>query len=155
MNTTASHRPLLPLLLLSLCLVFLGINGFLGGYAMISDPRGAPMGMPVSTLQNTLFQDFFIPGLCLIVIWGCGSLLTLAGLWLRPHWLGLDTLSRLVHEHWSWEFSVLLGAGLLVWLSYQVFTLPEVAPIQIILFVLAALLVMLPLLPPMRRYYHT
>lgn len=154
MNSYANRRPLIPLLLLSICLIFLGANGFIGGYFMLSDPYGAPLGMPLSTLENTLFQNFTIPGLCLIIIWGCGSLLTLIGLWLRPHWPGLDDLSRRVHEHWSWDFALLLGLGLLVWLTYQLFTLPEVAPIQFILFVLAALLVVLPLLPSMRHYYQ-
>lgn len=154
MNNYATRRPLIPLLLLSACLVFLGVNGFVGGYLMLRDPYGAPMGMPVSMLENTIFDNFTVPGLCLIFIWGCGSLLTLLGLWLRPHWFGLDALSRRLHQHWSWELSLLLGVGLLVWLIYQVFTLPEIAPIQIVLFVLAALLVLLPLHPAMRRYYR-
>ena len=154
MTIPATRRPLTPLLALSVCLLFLSINGFVGGYLMLTDPYGAPMGMPLSTLQNTLFQNYTIPGLCLILIWGCGSVLTLIGLWLRPHWFGLDALSRRVHEHWSWDFALLLGVGLLVWLTYQLFTLPTIAPIQIVLFVLAALLVVLPLLPTMRRYYQ-
>jgi hypothetical protein len=154
MNTSITRRPLIPLLMLSICLIFLGANGFIGGYLMLSDPYGAPMGMPLATLENTLFQNFTIPGLCLIFIWGCGSLLTLIGLWLRPQWPPFNGLNRWLHEHWSWGFALLLGLGLLVWLTYQLFTLPAVAPIQYVLFGLATLLVVLPLLPNMRRYYR-
>lgn len=150
MNT---HRPSRLLLTLSLCLLFLGINGIVGGVLMLSDPHGSPMGLSVSDLERTPFQSFLIPGLVLLLVWGGGSLLTLAGLW-RTDWQLLAALSRRTHQHWAWVCSILLGAGLLVWLTVQVFTLPSVAAIQFILYALALLLVGLPLLPAMRRYYR-
>ena len=147
-------RPRFMLLILSVCLVFLGVNGVVGGYLMLNDPYGAPMGMPVSVLEHTLFQNYIIPGLCLIFVWGGGSLLALVGLWLRPQKPDLDVVTRWTHEHWSWTLSVALGLGLLVWLTYQVFTLPAIAPVQVILFVLAIFLVVVPLAPGMRTYYR-
>ena len=146
----SQHRPIILLLVLSVCLVFLACSGFAGGYEMLRDPNGTPMGMSVSVLEGTVFENYFVPGLLLIGIWGGGSVVTLIGLWLGPRWLHLSLLS----EHWAWFFSVLLGLGLLVWLTYQVVTLPAVAPIQIILYGLACFLVGLPLVPPMRRYYR-
>ena len=154
MNMKVAVRPYLPLLALSLCLLFLGINGLVGGYLMLMDPNGAPMGMPVSDLAQTPFQNYVVPGLILIFVWGCGSLLALIGLWLRPQLTLLNLASRLTHEHWAWALSLVLGLALLVWLTVQVLTLPNVAPIQFILYVLAALLVVLPLLPKMRQYYR-
>ncbi len=150
MNT--SRRPFISLLVLSICLLFLGINGLIGGYLMLSDPYGAPMGLSVTALERTPFQNFIVPGFCLIVIWGLGSLLALVGLWLRPHWL--DWANNLLHEHWSWSLSVMLGLALIVWLTFQLFTLPAVAPIQYVLYGLALFLVLTPLLPEMRRYYQ-
>jgi hypothetical protein len=47
-----------------------------------------------------------------------------------------------------------LGLALIVWLTVQVFTLPEMVAIQFILYALAALLIALPLLPPMRDYFR-
>jgi hypothetical protein len=154
MITTKVRRPTLSLTLLSVCLLVLGINGFIGGYLMLSDPNGAPMGMPVSDLARTPFQNFFIPGLLLIFVWGCGSLLTLIGLWLRPQWLLLSQATRWTDEHWAWDLSLALGLALIIWLTVQVFTLPAVAPIQLILYALAIALVVLPLLPQMRQYYQ-
>jgi hypothetical protein len=145
----SQHRPIIPLLILSVCLIILALSGFAGGYEMLREPNGAPMGMPISVLEGTLFENYFVPGLLLIGIWGCGSVVTLIGLWLGPRWLHLSVL----HEHWAWLFSVLLGLGLLVWLTYQVVTIPAIAPIQIILYGLACFLLTLPLFPPMRRYY--
>jgi hypothetical protein len=155
MKTHTNHlRPWLPLLALSVCLVFLGINGFIGGYLMLSDPNGTPMGMPVSYLERTPFPNFYIPGLFLVFLWGCGSFVLLAGLWLRPRWSAFALLTFWTHEHWAWGLSVLLGLGLLVWLTVQVFTLPKMAVIQFILYALAVLLIVLPQLPPMRDYFR-
>lgn len=154
MTTRHIHRPFIPLLALTLCLLFLSINGVIGGVLMLSDPNGAPMGMPVSVLEYTPFQNFFLPGLWLIFIWGVGGLVALIGLWLRPEWLNFSILKRLTHEHWGWTLSVILGLALLVWLTVQVFTLPSLAPIQFILYGLAVLLIGLPLLPQMRQYYR-
>lgn len=147
-------RPTIWLLVLSVCLVLLAVNGFIGGYLMLADPNGAPMGMPVSLLERTLFHDFTIPGVLLIVIWGLGSLTTLIGLWARQASPVFSPLTDWTGEHWGWVASIVLGTGLFVWLVYQVFTLPEMAVIQYILFALALILIGLPLLSAMRRYYR-
>ena len=126
----------------------------MGGYLMLNDPYGSPMGMPVSVLQHTLFQNFIIPGIWLRIVWGAGSFVVLFGLWLHPQKPVVGVVTGWTHEHWAWTLSVLMGLGLLVWLVYQIFTLPAMAPIQYVLFVLAALLVTIPILPAMRAYYQ-
>jgi hypothetical protein len=153
MKNLRKHRPLLPLLTLSIALIFLGVNGFIGGYLMLRDPNGTVMGMPLTYLERTPFQNWYIPGLCLIFLWGCGSFLIFAGLWLRPKWMLTDIFFQWTHEHWAWGLSIVLGFALLVWLTVQVFTLPEMAAIQFILYILAAMLIGLPLLPSMRDYF--
>jgi hypothetical protein len=56
MNNNTKQRPLLPLLLLSLCLVFLGLNGLIGGYLMLRDPNGTVMGMPIPISNKPRFK---------------------------------------------------------------------------------------------------
>ena len=124
------------------------------GVLMLADPNGAPMGMPVSDLERTPFDSYVIPGLVLLLLWGCGSLVTAFGLWRRPQWPLLIRLTAWSGQHWAWAASIALGLALLVWLTVQVFTLPAVAVIQYILYALAALLIALPLLPSMRRRYR-
>lgn len=148
-----SHRPIVPLLILSVCLIFLGGNGFIGGYYMLSEPNGAPMDIPISLLDATVFRSWVVPGLFLVFLWGFGSLIVLIGLWLRPHLSVFDRFTHLTRHHWGWGASVLLGLALLFWLAVQFFTFFDVAPIQYILGGLALILVMMPLLPGMRRYY--
>jgi hypothetical protein len=154
MNKYTARPPLIPLLVLSLCLVFLGINGLVGGYLMVTDPNGTPMGMSVSDLEHTPFENYFVPGLWLIFVWGAGSFVALAGLWLRPQQLHLSMLRRLTNEHWAWILSVGLGLALLVWLTVQVFTLPHMAPPQYILYGLAIVIIGISFLPAMRQYYQ-
>lgn len=153
-NHISRQRPLLLLLILSLCLLVLGINGLVGGYLMLNDPNGAPMGMPVSQLERTPFQDFTIPGIILIVVWGLGSLVTLVGLWwpTKPHWM--NQLVSGFHVAWAWVLCVVLGFALFIWLTVQVFTLPQMAPPQYVLYVFACLMIALPFVPTMRRYYR-
>lgn len=155
MNTVEKRRPLLPLLIVSVCLLFLGINGLIGGIVMLRDPNGEPFGLSVSVLQTTPFANFLVPGIVLLGVWGVGSLLVLSGLWLRWRVPLLDGLIRLTHEDWPWEFTIVLGVALMIWLIVQVVTIPGVAPIQVVLFVMAALMIVVPLLPQMRQYYHT
>ncbi len=148
------QRPLFPLLLLSVCLLFLGVNGLIDSYLMLSNLNDTVMGMPLSYLEQTPFDSWFIPGLCLLFIWGIGSFVILLGLWLRPDWSVFRVFTSWTHEHWAWALSILLGIGLLIWLTVQVFTLPSLAIIQLILATLAIVLVAIPFLPSMRQYYQ-
>lgn len=151
MNTKL--RPITPLILLSLCLLFIALGAFYGGIAMLNDPEGSPLEMPVSYLEKTPFQDYFVPGLILIAVWGFGSLALLACLWIRPRFAWLDAFAQVLQEHWVWGLTILYGIALFVWLTVQILTLPEVAVIQYILYALSLLIVGIPFLPKMRHYY--
>jgi hypothetical protein len=153
MNT--NNRPVVPLLVLSVCLIFLGVSGIFGGYLMLSNPTGTVLGMPVTYLERTPFSNWFIPGLWLVFIWGLGSFVALAGLWLRAELSAFALLTFWSHEHWSLGLSILLGLALVVWLTVQVFTLPLTTAIQYILYGLALVLIFTPMLPSMREYYRT
>jgi len=149
------RSPRRALIILSVCLVFLSFNGFAGGLMMLTAPDGASLGMSVSDLERTPFVDFTLPGMLLIALWGVGSLITVWSLWTRPDVPALARIVRPLHEHWAWVLPLLIGVGLIVWLTVQVFTLPEVAAIQVILYVLAAIIIAIPLFPGVRAYYRT
>jgi hypothetical protein len=55
-------------------LVFLGIAGCFGGGLLIADPQGGYLGLSTSLLAETLFSDYFVPGLLLFIIIGIGNL---------------------------------------------------------------------------------
>ena len=91
------------LLLILLC--FLGITAILGSRSLIMDPTGADMGTSVELLRNTPFPDFFWPALFLCVFFGVGSLV----------------IAMLVLLRWKWSLRAaqVIGAGHMIWITYQ------------------------------------
>lgn len=154
MITQPSRRPILLLLLLSIVLVFLSFGGIYGGYYLITDPTGESMQMSLSALQNTPFRDYTLPGYVLMFVYGFGSLVVLYGLWSRAPLPFVSAITRWTHEFWAWDFALLLGVVLIVWLAYQALFYGAFAPIQLVMFGVAILLIGLPLLNPLREYFR-
>lgn len=62
--------------LLTIALLFFnGLSGIAGGVALITDPSGNVIAMPVSMLAYSPFTNFLIPGLLLFTLNGLSSLL--------------------------------------------------------------------------------
>lgn len=55
-------------------LLLTGLAALAGGWGFISDPGGEKMQIPLEWLQNTPFNNYFIPGLILLFVLGLGSL---------------------------------------------------------------------------------
>lgn len=51
-------------------LFFLGITAVYGGYSLITDPTGASIQLPEQWIQYTIFKNYLIPGLVLLVMNG-------------------------------------------------------------------------------------
>jgi hypothetical protein len=154
MRTRKPRLPVIPLLVLSGALLFLSLTGLMGGILLLQDPSGALMQMDTSALARTPFQNYTIPGLLLLIVYGLGGLIALATLWLRPQSKPLMSLTRWTHEHWAWDLTFALGVFLLVWLVVQLFVLPATTPIQAVMFVIALILTGVSLLPRVREYYR-
>lgn len=153
MSMRKPARPLPVMWVLSATLLFLALGGIGGGVLLVQDPTGGSLQMELALLTATPFVNYFLPGLILLFVFGFGSLALLYALWELPKVDFLAKLTSFTHEHWSWDFTVLLGVFLLVWLVVQVATMPAFSPIQPIMFFVALMLIILPLLPAMRRFY--
>ena len=86
--------------------MFIGIGAVPAGIAMISDPSGRGLGMPLEMLVNSPFADFLIPGVFLLVVNGIGSLMG-----------GIASFNR---HRFAGEFAAGLGTFLMVWITAQV-----------------------------------
>jgi hypothetical protein len=139
--------------LLSAILLFLAFGGIGGGVLLLEDPTGAALGLDAAWLANTPFSSYLIPGFILLLLFGLGSLAVLYALWEMPKVEVLARLTGFTHEHWAWDMTVLLGVILLGWLLYQFAFLPVQGAIQSIMLVVALALILLPMLPAMRRFY--
>ena len=86
--------------------MFIGIGAVPDGIAMISDPSGRGLGMPLEMLANSPFSNFLIPGVFLLAVNGIGSLLG-----------GIASFSR---HRFAGEIAAGLGAFLVFWIAAQV-----------------------------------
>jgi hypothetical protein len=139
MTTQERSRPL-SLYVLTLCLVFLAVGALYGGFMLLSDVSGGALQIPQEWLAGSIFPNYFVPGLFLFTVFGLGSLVVLFGLWVRPQW--------------AWLATLLLGAALVIWIFVQYLSINHYHPLQIVMLLLGVFIVVLDLLPGMRRYHH-
>lgn len=85
---------------------FNGLSGLAGGFGLISDPTAASLGMELSWLQGTPFQNYLIPGIVLFVVNGIGN--TFAAIFTIKKTRIYDTIG------------IFLGAIMMIWIISQV-----------------------------------
>jgi hypothetical protein len=151
---TPERRPVALWLLLGL-MGFLTIGALVGGISFIADPTGAGLGVKQSWLEQTPVSDYFLPGLFLLAVYAIGSAILMAGLAWRLSPGPLRRIDRRIGFHWSWAGTILVGAVLVGWILYQFAVIPETIALQPILIGVGILMMAIPLLPSMRRYYAT
>jgi hypothetical protein len=90
-----------------------------GGLALVLDPSGQALQMPVEYLRDSPFADYFIPGLILLVVNGVGSLVVavLAILKARSYPMGVTVI----------------GVALTIWIVVQMLLIEARHPLQYIL----------------------
>lgn len=86
--------------------VFVGAGALAGGFALVRDPTGFTLGLPMSFLEGSPFPDFLIPGLFLLIVNGFGSLIG----------AGLSFTRRRCAQ----EMAIILGAVLASWIVIQI-----------------------------------
>jgi hypothetical protein len=123
-------------------LLFQAVSAIGGGYGLVADPSGAGMQMPLELLAGSPFNDYFIPGLILLVVLGIGPLVVLYGLWTR--------------RAWGWYGAILVGLALMIWIVVQIALLGYMAwpPLQLVYGLLGLVIAGLALLPPVRTFYN-
>lgn len=132
---------------------FLSVGGFFGGISFVLDPTGAGLGAKLSWLEQTPVNDFLLPGLFLLGMYGVGTSVLMAGLLWRLTPAPLRPLERWIGFHWPWAGTMALGAVLIAWILYEFAIFPDRIALQPILIGVGALMVAIPLLPSMRRFY--
>jgi len=86
---------------------FIGLGAVAGGLALVLEPSGANLGIPLDLLENTPFSDFLVPGIVLLAVNGVGSLVGAALSFTRNRYAG--------------EAAMALGAFLVAWIVLQVY----------------------------------
>ena len=133
-------------------LVFLALGGLYGGIAMLTDPSGNLLQM-AEILPMLPVPDYTLPGLFLLFVMGIAPLFLTFGLLARPNWAWATSLSRWSNHHWSWAGTVVLGIILVLWLIIEAIMIGFEWPIQYVTAVNGILILLLALVPSVRKYY--
>ena len=118
MQPAKQTRPLGIKMLMAL-LVFLAVGGIPTGLALMADPSGQSVGLPLSLLEDLPVHDFALVGLWLFSVYGVIPLIVAYGLWTRKRWSWTDSLIGWTHAHWAWMGAVILGVILIIWTSFE------------------------------------
>ena len=110
-------------------LLFNGISALFGGGALVADPSGNSLSIPVESLKNSSFSDFFISGLLLFVVLGLGSIVTCIVVIMRTK--GYPFLT------------IFIGFALSIWISVQMLILHEVNWIHVLYGIIGIVLIIL------------
>jgi hypothetical protein len=153
MTPATSRRPL-GLWLLMTVLLLLSVNGLYGGLAFLLDPSGRLLGVTPDLLSRVpLITTFLLPGLFLLIVMGVLPLALIVLLWRRPEWHTLDAITAATHEHWTWDAALLFSIATLGWIAVQVLLIGYYGGPQILVIAIGAILLLLTLLPSVRRYF--
>jgi hypothetical protein len=135
------------------CLAFLGISAAFGGIVFVANPSGGLIGMPISVLRFSPFQDFLIPGLILGIVFGIGSFAAILALWFRPVWSLASALTHATGEHWAWSVALVIGLSQVIWIVTQMLMLRGVSVLHFLYGGLGVLIVFLTLEPNLRKSF--
>ena len=143
-----------PVYLLWLIVLYQAVSGLFGGAALIYDPQGHIFNMPVFVLNGSPFEDYLIPGIILFVLLGIVPLVTLYGL-IRPQKMKfLNFLNVYSDQAWSWTYSLYTGIMLIIWMDVQIMVIGGGHFLQTIYAFVGVAIVIITLLPPVKRYYQ-
>jgi hypothetical protein len=121
---------------------FQGISGLSGGIALVMDPTGDLLQMPLSMLEGSPFENFLVPGIILLTILGIIPMVVFYGLWKRTNW--------------AWAGALMVSAALIIWIGVEIWMVgyhPE-PPLQLIYGLLGLILLVFVLLPSVRNNFQ-
>jgi len=148
-----TKRPF-PINVLLFLLLFLLLGALSGGIALVINPSGGLLQMPITILENSPFNNFLIPGLILFTVLGLLPALVFYSLLKRPHWIWVNVLNIYSDMYWAWTFTLYVGFALIIWISVQTLLINSVHLVHTGYVMLGLIIVSIALLPSVRRYYR-
>ena len=100
---------------------FVGVGAVAGGLAAITNPQ-APLGVPVTVLNNSPFNNFLIPGIILFTLIGLGNIFSALMFRFKSRFQGY------ISSVFSW--------ALVIWIVVQCIMLNSIASLHIIFFII-------------------
>ena len=135
-------------------LAFLGLSAIGGGGALIISPSGKLLGgLPLSILERSPFNDFFVPGIILFVVLGIIPSLLVLALLKKPSSVLAERINFFKDMHWAWSFSIYVAFALIIWIQVETIFIQGVGWLQTFYMLYAIPLILVALLPQVRNLY--
>lgn len=138
MKSQKSDNPFSLYLIMALIL-FQGLSGLFGGFALIADPTGAILNMPVTLLEGSPFNTFLIPGFILFMILGVFPVVVFYGLWMKADW--------------AWTGALFVSTALITWIGVEILVVGyhDEPPLQLIYGLVGLILLGMVMLPSIKQ----
>lgn len=120
----------------------------LAGLSMIIDTTGAGLQFPPSTLDNTPFDSYLIPGIILFLLLGIYPLFIIYSLIRRVKWSFLN----IYKEYWGWTHTIYFSIIVIVWILVQSSMIPYFY-LQTIVGLIGVVILIVAMLPRVRKKY--
>lgn len=147
-----TRRPMAVKALIALEVVF-GVLGIISGLLLMADPSGSLIGFPRSVAEKIPFQNFFLVGLFLFVIYGLYPLFLAYGSWTRKE-IFFKEISRAGGIHWSWQGGAALIAILGIWLLVENLLIGLDYPATYMTIILGVSILIALVMPSTRRHFR-
>lgn len=132
---------------------FLGLGAIGGGGSLIISPTGELLGMPLSMLEKSPFNNFLVPGIILFLVLGLIPVLLIFALIKRPKSKLAETINFFKDMHWAWTYSIYIGFILIIWIQLQIVFIQGVHWLHTFYIFWAILIIFVALLPQVRNLY--
>jgi hypothetical protein len=133
--------------------LLLGLGALYGGGLLALAPDGSLLGMPLSLLQHSPFDNFLIPGIILLTFLGFMPLGIAWALITRQNFPAAEKLNVFKDKHWAWTYSLYAGFATIIWITIQLYFIREAGVIHVVYIFWGLVIQILTLLPAAQRFY--
>lgn len=134
-------------------LAILGISALGGGAFLVISPSGEMIGMPLSLLNKSPFNNFLIPGIILFTVLGIAPIILIYPLLKKPESKLAQSFNLFNDMHWAWSYAVYIAFILVIWIQIEIIMINTFDPLQNFCVFLALAILFTSLLPKLRNYY--
>jgi hypothetical protein len=152
MSKIVSSHPVASWVLIVL-LFFIAVGALTGGAMLFVASDGHLLRWSTDLLVGTPFSNYLIPGIMLFIFVGIFPVFVGYGLLKRPAWSWPDVINPSKKMHWAWTASWAAGVIMLFWIIVEIGLLGYISFLQPLMAVCGILIIILTLLPEIRRYY--
>jgi hypothetical protein len=144
----------IPLYLLITLLMINSISALYGGIGLVINPTGSSLKLGNELLAGTIFNNYLIPGIILLLVFGAFPLFLIYTLLREPQWNWTSRINMYRNRYWAWSYSLITGIALIGSMFVKIFMVGYEKDIKIHFALLGVAIVVFTLWPSVMKYYR-